>query len=122
MATKLCAMKIFNNHNTAEWNIDNETASIQEPYNIHQVLYSNELGLLVVLISEERLRYINLYSKQGRLIKNIQEPEHMTLNCIGSHIKHDVAVLVKTYEQGWVDWWYSINPISGQLESIGEGR
>lgn len=107
---------------TAEWVCDGRKVVIEE-HSLHQAIYSHQLNLVVALCgADKEPKYISLYDPNGIRLKEISEPADCYFNYLGENRGHEVAVMVKTYISGWVDWWYRIDVENGELVSLGEGR
>jgi len=86
-------------------------------------IYAHESKVIVAISGQNKeSSVITIFEMNGKKRISVQEPEGMHFNCIGENRGKDVAVMAKVYKSGWLDWWYSVNPTTGELSSLGEGR
>jgi hypothetical protein len=115
-------MKLSIDSNKVCWHHGGNLVAIDEPFLWHAI-YACESNVIVTLGGERPgLSRITIYELNGDKRLTVHEPENLYFNCIGANRGCAIAVMVKVYKSSWCDWWYSVDPITGDLAQLGEGR
>ncbi len=112
--------KTGQNKHTLTWQVGEECVQAEFCDQIHGSAYSPTNELLLVLTGLEGKNTsdkLHGLRRSGEKIFEVSEPEGYSFYYLSSHIYHETAVVCVS-KGNTLDWFFSIDPSSGELKPL----
>jgi len=112
--------RIRNNQRLLEWSVGGVTGGFETRGKIVDSAYSPSSDLILVLVQSAEVDFANRLigiTVNGQIKFDVCEPEGHYFYYLASHINCETSVICSPKSFG-LDWFYSVNPDSGELTAL----
>lgn len=102
------------------WDLDGSRVKVDFEDCVHAAVFSKTHKLVLVLIVDEgkdNPKYLLGFKPDGKKTFKVGPPEGYSFYYLASHLHHETAVVCCSNGHG-LDWYFSIDPKTGELGSL----